>query len=394
MTASQQLRIRGTCPGALQPMAAEDGLIVRIRPPSGRLTQSQASALATLAQRYADGKICLTSRANVQLRGVTASDYPQLLASLQCLSLIDASVTQERRRNVVQTPFWKTGDASQQIGEELEHALRAADAIELPAKFGFAVDCGDTPVLCGTSADIRIQRSVDGRLLCVADGMQMGAYVSIDTAASKALSLACWFLDNAGAPKGRGRMASLVLSGVNVPPGYHEGQAMSCGDSVVQPGQHDTGWLVAPEFGQMASDDLYALAQLGVLRLTPWRMLLIEGVHSDPAAHLITGVENFLTPHDPRLNVFVCTGAPGCIQANAPTRQLARTLARHIPQGAQLHVSGCSKGCAHPGSVANTVVATPNNEFSFVQHGKASDSPKYTHLSATTLIANSNLFVD
>ena len=36
--------------------------------------------------------------------------------------------------------------------------------------------------------------------------------------------------------------------------------------------------LVGFEFGQMQAETLAALADLGALRVTPWRMLLIEGL--------------------------------------------------------------------------------------------------------------------
>jgi precorrin-3B synthase len=51
---------------------------------------------------------------------------------------------------------------------------------------------------------------------------------------------------------------------------------------------------------------------------------------------------------DPLRRVFACTGAPGCLQAHQPTRDLARALAPLVPKGAVLHVSGCAKGCALP----------------------------------------------
>ncbi len=56
--------------------------------------------------------------------------------------------------------------------------------------------------------------------------------------------------------------------------------------------------------------------------------------------------------------VIACTGAPGCLQASVETRALARALAPHVP-GGMLHVSGCAKGCAHPGAAPLMVTATP-----------------------------------
>ena len=61
---------------------------------------------------------------------------------------------------------------------------------------------------------------------------------------------------------------------------------------------------------------------------------------------------------DPMLRVIACTGAPGCLQAHAATRPLARALAPHVTQ--TLHVSGCAKGCAHPGAAPLTLTATPD----------------------------------
>ena len=52
------------------------------------------------------------------------------------------------------------------------------------------------------------------------------------------------------------------------------------------------------------------LATFSALRLTPWRMLLVEG---DSTLALLPGL--ILDPADPRLRVGACTGAPGCTQA-------------------------------------------------------------------------------
>ena len=67
-----------------------------------------------------------------------------------------------------------------------------------------------------------------------------------------------------------------------------------------------------------------------------------------------------ITSNTPLLRVYACTGAPGCLQALQPTRDLARQLAPHLPMNAVLHVSGCAKGCAHPAPADLTLVATPD----------------------------------
>ena len=73
--------------------------------------------------------------------------------------------------------------------------------------------------------------------------------------------------------------------------------------------------------------------------------------------------------------VAACAGAPACPQAGGPTRPLARALAAGVPRGAMLHVSGCAKGCAHPGPAAVTLVAVPGG-FALTRDGAARDAPE------------------
>ncbi|PAT32289.1 hypothetical protein CK626_06330, partial [Vandammella animalimorsus] len=58
--------VRGWCPGAWQPMASGDGLVLRVRPPLGRLSARQGLRLARLAQSHGAGVIELSRRANLQ----------------------------------------------------------------------------------------------------------------------------------------------------------------------------------------------------------------------------------------------------------------------------------------------------------------------------------------
>ena len=66
--------VKGWCPGALTPMPAGDGLILRIRPHVSRLMADQIRLIADLAMQYGDGAVTLTSRANLQLRAVSAKN--------------------------------------------------------------------------------------------------------------------------------------------------------------------------------------------------------------------------------------------------------------------------------------------------------------------------------
>lgn len=363
-------------------MPSGDGLVLRIRPPLGRLTQAQGHGIAELAARYAQPLLDLTSRANLQLRGIGEADYPALLAGLQVLGLIDSNINAESRRNLTVSPFWEAGDGTPALARLLTEALAQPTAPQLPAKFGFALDCGPIPLLRGCSADIRLERHAQG-FLVYANGSTHGVVASAECAIAQAMELAHWFVTAGGAPLGRGRMAALVAQ--TPVPTHLASTPVPATHAACPPwGLVPQGCVVGFEFGQMPVDTLRALSALSPLRLTPWRGVLVEGAQSVPAiptrSALITHAD------DVRLRVSACTGAPGCRQAAAPTRELAHALAPLVPPGHRLHVSGCSKGCAHPDK-ALTLVATPTG-FDLIQHGTAASPPDARHLNPAAIAAH------
>jgi len=355
--------VKGYCPGALRPMMSGDGLVVRVRPFGGRLRRAQADGIATLAAAHGNGRIDLSSRGNVQIRGVREDTLAPLIEGLRGLGLLDDNVEAEGRRNVLVTPFWLAGDETETLMAELTDALAAVDAPDLPVKFGFAVDTGRVPVLQGASADIRLERDAGGGLILVADGAETGKPVTSNTAVTEAIALAHWFAAHRGSHK---RMSKLLRSGAVLPAGFivlRNTQAY-----VPVPGPTPQGIMVGLAFGQMRVETLSGIAKHGGLRMTPWRMLLVENARDIP------GVDGLITdPDDPLLRVVACTGAPDCSQGLAETRPLARSLAPHVAQGQMLHVSGCAKGCAHP-QATRTVTATKDG-FALVHNGKAGDTP-------------------
>ncbi|MBE1283981.1 MAG: precorrin-3B synthase [Rhodobacteraceae bacterium] len=358
-------------------MMSGDGLVVRVRAPLGRLSQEQAQSVARLSQKHGNGLLDLSARANLQMRGIREQAHRRLIDGLRELGLVDDDIGAEARRNVLLTPFWTPDDDTHRIAQDLCQRLTQASDLTLPGKFGFAVDCGPLPLLQDTAADIRIERGSEG-LILRADGTDKGLPITSATAADAALDLARWFLKSGGAPSGRGRMKALIASGITLPRGHVAG-ALRAGFRPA-PGPVPAGLLAALEFGQIDAESFAQLAAHAPLRLTPWRMLLLEGVSTG-----VTCSGAIFDPADPRLRVTACTGAPGCPQALSPTRQLARDLAHSIPADSKLHVSGCAKGCAHPGPAPLTLTATARNRFNLIRNGKAADRPVKTDLNAFAL---------
>jgi precorrin-3B synthase len=373
--------IKGWCPGALRPMLSGDGLVVRLRPRGGRLSSAQAAGIAELSHDHGNGLIDLTGRANLQIRGVSGASHEPLIAGLDRLGLVDAELQSESQRNILVTPFWTPNDDAQSIAAELEQAL-ARQSLGLPEKFGFAVDCGAARVLAETPADIRVERAADGRLIVRADGVPLGHAVTRTEVVEAMLSLGEWFVASGGVRDGRGRMAAHISGAVRLPARFTDAQPAPA-TPTPKPGLVATGALLGFAFGQLQSGTLKFLAGLApALRFTPWRMMLVEGLRDMPQhPELVTHAD------DPLLRVAACTGAPACPEAHAETRALAASLAPHVAPDDRLHVSGCAKGCAHPGPSAITLVGTQDG-FDLVRHGTPRDAPVSCGLSATRLLAD------
>ena len=367
--------VKGWCPGALTPMMSGDGLVVRVRPFGGRITAAQAAGLAELAQAHGNGLIDLSSRANLQIRGVREDRYAALLDGLGALGLLDASPRIEARRNILVTPFWEAGDETDMLCAAMTQALSQPDAPDLPKKFGFAIDTGPLPVLRDAPADIRLERDESGDLLILADTAPVGRPIAKDDAIPEVFELLRWFLALRGAET---RMAAVFRRDGVLPQDHFVAPQAHAYRPV--PGLTPHGALVGLAFGQITAQSLAAVAELGALRMTPWRMVLVEGLDVMPQLDgLITDAS------DPLLRVTACTGAPGCAQGHIDTRGLARRLVKHTRSNGLLHVSGCAKGCAHPKPAAMTITGTPSG-LDLIRDGCAHDTPQATKLTFDTLL--------
>ena len=379
--------IKGWCPGALRPMLSGDGLVVRVRPHGGRLEAKQAAGLAELAARYGNGLIDVTSRANLQIRGVSDAAHLALLDGLAQLGLLDSDPETESRRNILVTPFWNIGDETCSLADELERAL-VDSALDLPTKFGFAIDSGRERMLAAASADIRIERDRPGGLTVRVDGATLGRSVTRAEAVETALVLAKWFVASGGAKGGRGRMAAHIAAGAELPNALRGDVEPAAIADAPRPGLHPQGAMVGVAFGQLPHSVLHHLAACApALRMTPWRLILVEGMREMPGgADLITEAD------DPALRVIACSGAPRCREAHADTRALAAALAPHIAPDARLHVSGCAKGCAHSGPAAITLVATRDG-FDLIRCGSTRDVPVLRGLNGAGIIKDPSLLM-
>ena len=410
---------KGWCPGVLRPMLAGDGLLVRLRLTGGIVSPTLALAIAGLAQDCGNGLIEISSRANLQLRGIRAESLGRLQDELGALGVLEASLEAEAVRNVMASPLAGLDPAIapdiRPVTAALERKLaQSGDLHGLPAKFLFLIDDGSTPGLSQQPADVRFEWSQPAGYFRVALGgaenVTFGT-CGLDDLPDRAAKIARMFLGQRGTgAQADRRMRHLVERigmdalaselGVAAQPCQPARPAFNPARSL---GVHKFGTgffagLAAP-FGRLQAGDLAQLARRvqrhpgAELRLTPWRMLLAVGISETSARDLLhrPGLSAWITDAaDPRLAVAACSGFAACAQATTQVRDDAARLALALqsPQdaGIQLHVSGCAKGCAHNHLVPLTLVGH-DGLYDLVENGFARDAPGRSGLTVAGALA-------
>ncbi|MFF2042103.1 cobalamin biosynthesis protein CobG [Kitasatospora sp. NPDC058170] len=344
------------CPGALRLHPADDGALARVRLPGGLLTARQAMALAAAAQELGDGHLEITSRGNVQLRGLASHCGAELGERLRTVGLLPSD-THERVRNIVASPGPADGPADVRAwARELDARLCASPwATGLSGKFLFALDDGSGDV-AALNADVTLIAGPHGTALLRLGRAATARPVPAGQAVDAALAAARDFLD---ALRAAGRQAWHLREAPDLlAPGPVELPAFAGTPPPL--GAVPGGLSVAPRFGTASCAQWRVLADAaeGELRLTPWRGVVLPGA---PAARLADlAAAGFRTaPRAAWERATACTGLPGCGSSLADVRaDAARALEGAGTGGLPVHWSGCERRCGHPAGQWVDVLAT------------------------------------
>ena len=383
---------RGWCPDVLHPMPTGDGLLVRLHPPLGRLTAGQLQAIATAARTCGNGLLDISSRGNLQIRGVFAHSHGSMVEQLAAAGLAGPPL----RRTIVSPlagldPIDHVDAAA--VGLRVEAALRSVEG--LPGKLAIVVDGGGRFPLVELDAEIYAVAVSSGSIavgLAAQDGPRWCGTTSLSALPSALVAILCDFADAVGSGKSlamrdapadlRARLADVARL---APPAVPTQRPMAPRAGPLQmPGGRPSVVLALP-FGRCDADQLARIADWaerfggGEVRLSPWRGIVIPEVRRQDLRTLIalaSGAGLIIEPADPRLAVFACPGQPDCVNASVMTRRDAARLAAAarplLQTGGQIHVSGCAKGCAHPGPAALTLVGD-NGAYQVVVEGSPRD---------------------
>jgi precorrin-3B synthase len=344
-------RDRDQCPGALQVHHAADGVLVRVRLPGGMITARQWAVLADVSSRFGSAVLELTTRGNVQIRGIT--DVQAVADALAMAGLLP-SATHERVRNIVASPLsGRVGgraDVRRWVAE-LDAAIQAERALaELPGRFWFSIDDGRGDV-SGLAADVGVHVGGDGVALLLT-GRDTGTRLGINQVVPTLVELAARFVNVRGKAWRVSELADVsgLLPGVEL--------AAAWCPVVLRP---PVGWLPQDD-GRVA---LGAAVPLGVLTarvaevvaaieaplvVTPWRSVLVcdlDEATADAALRVLAPSGLVFDENSPWLSVSACTGSPGCAQSAADVRaDAAASLAGE--SGVHRHFVGCERACGSP----------------------------------------------
>ena len=356
-TSQHEIRMReDACPGVLRLAEAIDGRLARIRLVGGFLSAPGIAALRDAAVALGDGRVELTSRGNVQLRGLAADVGVELGARLHAAGLWP-SQSHERVRNIVASPLAGLDRPSDltELVRTLDESLCAIPRLaELSGRFLFAVDDGRSDVT-GLKPDVLLQNgSVNG--LRVSDPVAAAiAFANAFLDEREEQNSAAWRIADLveGAARVRSRVGGTrveqAVANVAAPP--------AAGRFTRFDGQ--TALVVAVPLGRLNTDQLCWLADVigtAPARVTPWRSIVLPNVDAvavDTAAQLGFGI----SPDTPWSNVSACTGKPGCAKAFADVQADARAELSRWP-GKAVHWSGCDRRCGRSTRTEIDVIAT------------------------------------
>ncbi len=163
---------------------AQEGLMCRLRIPGGALTPAQLETIADCAESYGGGYADITTRANLQIRGIAPRHMPALLTALHDAGIVTRGSGADNIRNVTGNPT--AGIDPDELYDVLplcramhHHILMNRELYGLPRKFNIAFDGGGSISCLEDTNDIgfravRVEggdEGVEGATTVVPDGI-------------------------------------------------------------------------------------------------------------------------------------------------------------------------------------------------------------------------------
>jgi len=383
----------------------QNAYMCRLRLPNGILKSAQLAGVADLAERFGGGYAHITTRANLQIREIAASNAVAMIEGVQDLGLCSRGSGADNIRNVTGTPTagidpQELIDTRPYAREWHFHILNDRSLYGLPRKFNVAFDgAGVIPALEDTN-DIGFQAvAVKGGFglepgtwfrLCLGGltghkdfARDTGILVKPADATSVADAVVRVFIDHGNRTDRTKARLKYVLDAIGVdrfltlveeklsrkldravPDAVMPRPAFSrtAHIGIHAQKQDDLNWIgVVVPVGYLNVAQMRGLADIarergdGDIRLTVWQNLLISGVPSKKLAAARERIEALglaIEANAIRSGLVACTGNTGCKFAAADTKRHAEDIARwcearlSLDVPVNIHLTGCHHSCA------------------------------------------------
>ncbi|NER50144.1 MAG: ferredoxin--nitrite reductase [Symploca sp. SIO1A3] len=380
--------------------------MLRMRTPNGILNSTQMRVLAEIVQRYGeDGSADITTRQNIQLRGVRLEDIPDIFDRFEQVGLTSVQSGMDNVRNITGSPM--AGIGADELVDTRELVQKVQDMItkqsqgnleftNLPRKFNIAIEGGRDNSVHAEINDIAfVPAYKDGELgfnvvvggffsakRCEA-AVPLNAWVPpnddvVDLSrailevyrdhgsrANRQKSRMMWLIDEWGMDKfremvadqfGRSLKTAAEKDEIDWDKRDHIGVYQQ-----KQPGLNYVGLHVP--VGRLQAQDMFDLAQLadvygsGEVRLTVEQNVIIPNIPDSRWQSFLTEplLTRFsITPAPLTRSLVSCTGAQFCNFALIETKQKALALAQtletelELTKPVRIHWTGCPNSCGQP----------------------------------------------
>jgi ferredoxin-nitrite reductase len=379
--------------------------MMRFRLPSGITTSAQLRVLGQIIQRYGDeGSADITTRQNIQLRGIRIEDLPAIFAQMESVGLTSVQSGMDNVRNITGSPvagldadeLYDTRAMIQELQDKITNCGAGnPEFTNLPRKFNIAIaGCRDNSVHAEINDLAFVPAYKEGEFgfnILVGgffSGKRIEPAIPLDGWVKPeeviAFSLATlrvfrdnglrvnrtkarlmWLIDEWGVAKLREELVKEFGQPL-APAAEHDEIVWEKRDHIGVYSQKQAGLnyvgLHIP-LGRLFADDFFELARLtevygsGELRWTVEQNAIIPNVPIDRTAILL--VEPLLrrfssNPSHLQRSVVSCTGAQFCNFALMETKQQAEKFAHAleekmtVPQTVRFHWTGCPNSCGQP----------------------------------------------
>jgi len=380
--------------------------MMRLRVPNGILSSEQMRVLGEIVQRYGDdGNADITTRQNLQLRGIRIEDIPDIFQRLKSVGMTSVQSGMDNVRNITGSPM--AGLDADELIDTRELVQKVQDMItnygqgnyqftNLPRKFNIAIEGGrDNSVhaeindiafvpaykegelgfnvvvggffsakRCEAAIPMNVWVRPNQEVVDLCRGI-LEVYRDNGLRANRQKSRLMWLIDEWGIEEFRTRVANHL--------GYPLATAAEK-DAIdwekrdhlgvfpqKQEGLSYIGLCIP--VGRLFADDMFDLARIaevygsGELRLTVEQNVIIPNIAAENMPTLLTEplLAKFTPNPTPLQRALVsCTGAQFCNFALIETKNKAVDLIRqldaelNIPRGVRMHWTGCPNSCGQP----------------------------------------------